>query len=141
MPVVLVVDDDPGARKPLARLLLAEGYEVELAAEAGVAMAKVLSRWPDLILLDIGIPRMDGLTFLWRIRETSAGREVPVIVITGSEGEEDVRRAQELGVKDYLVKSQFKVCELLELVKRYAGGGGGGGGGKGTAAEGVASET
>jgi DNA-binding response OmpR family regulator len=134
MAVVLVVDDDPAARKPLARLLIAEGYEVECAADAGVAMAKVLARWPDLILLDVAIPRMDGLTFLWRIRETSAGRGVPVIVISGHEGEEDLRRAQELGVKDYLVKSQFKVRELLELVRRYAGG-------NSAAAEGVASET
>ena len=121
MAVVLVVDDDPSARKPLARLLEQEGYDVDCAADALVALSRVMHRAPDLILLDIMIPRMDGLTLLWRIRETSAGREIPVIIITGHDGEENVRRAQELGVKDYLIKSQYKVRELLELVRRYTG--------------------
>ena len=134
MAVVLVVDDDPSARKPLARLLEQEGYEVDCAADALIALSRVMHRCPDLILLDIMIPRMDGLTLLWRIRETSAGREIPVIIITGHDGEENVRRAQELGVKDYLFKSQYKVSELLELVRRYAGN-------KGETAEGVVSES
>jgi CheY-like chemotaxis protein len=134
MAVVLVVDDDPSARKPLARLLEQEGYDVDCAADALVALSRVMHRCPDLILLDIMIPRMDGLTLLWRIRETSAGREIPVIIITGHDGEDNVRRAQELGVKDYLIKSQYKVRELLELVRRYAGN-------KGETTEGVVSES
>ena len=134
MAVVLVVDDDPAARKPLARLLELEGYVVDCAADACVAIARIGARPPHLILLDIGIPRMDGLTLLWRIRETAAGRGIPVIVISGHDGEEYVRRAQELGVKAYLVKSRFKTCELVELVRRYVTG-------AGEAAEGVASES
>ena len=120
MALVLVVDDDPAARKPLARLMEQEGYEVDCAADACIALSRVMHRAPDLILLDIMIPRMDGLTLLWRIRETSAGREIPVIIITGHDDEENVRRAHELGVKQFLVKSRYKVCDLLELVRRYA---------------------
>jgi two-component system chemotaxis response regulator CheY len=134
MGIVLVVDDDPGARKPLARLLEGEGYVVEVAADCGVAMAKVMGPARlDLILLDVGLPRMDGLTFLWRIRETAAGRSIPVIVVSGDGEEDTIRRAEELGVKDYLVKSRFKTCELLELVRRYVR--------KGEEAEGLVSET
>ena len=137
MALVLVVDDDPAARKPLARLLEQEGYEVDCAADACIALSRVMHRAPDLILLDIMIPRMDGLTLLWRIRETSAGREIPVIIITGHDGEEYVRRATELGVKDYLLKSQYKVRELLDLVRGYCTIKGE----EGEAAEGVARES
>jgi DNA-binding response OmpR family regulator len=134
MTVVLVVDDDPADRKPLVRLLEMEGYVVDWADDAVVALACVMNRCPNLILLDIAIPGLDGLTFLWRIRETSVGREIPVIIITGHDEEENVRRAYELGVKEYLVKSRFKTSELLELVRRYASR-------TGEEAEGVASES
>ena len=134
MGIVLVVDDDPAARKPLARLLEGEGYIVDVAADCVVAMAKVMARPRlDLILLDIGLPRMDGLTFLWRIRETAAGRTIPVIIISADGEDDTIRRAEELGVKDYLVKSRFKTCELLELVRRHVR--------KGEEAEGLVSET
>ena len=134
MGIVLVVDDDPAARKPLARLLEGEGYSVQVAPDGGVAMAKVLGSSPvDLILLDVGLPRMDGLTFLWRIRETAAGRTIPVIIVSGDGEEDTMRRAEELGAKDYLVKSRFKTRELLELVRRYTR--------KGEKAEGLVSET
>jgi len=119
MATVLVVDDDPAARKPLARLLQMEGHEVVCAENAVMAMAAALGRRPDLILLDVAIPPMDGLTFLFLLREKPAGKEVPVIVISGMEDARTQQRARELGVTHYLVKSQYKTRELLDLVRGF----------------------
>jgi DNA-binding response OmpR family regulator len=119
MSTILIVDDDPQTTKPLARLLEMEGHKVYSAGNALMAMATALDRTPDLILLDVAIPPMDGLTFLFLLRERPAGKDVPVIVITGMEDESTMRRARELGVAEYLVKSQFKTRDLLDLVRRY----------------------
>lgn len=119
MAKVLIVDDDPGARKPLARLLEMEGYQVVSAANATIAMAQALGEAPDLILLDVAMPPMDGLTFLFLLREKSCGKSLPVIVISGQEDESTIARARALGVEDYLVKSHFKTSRLLELVRKH----------------------
>jgi CheY-like chemotaxis protein len=119
MAVVLVVDDDPGVRKPLARLLKMEGHEVVCAENAVMAMAAALGNRPDLILLDVAIPPMDGLTFLFLLRDKPGGKDVPVIVISGLEDEGTMRRAKDLGVMEYLVKSKYKTSDLLGLVRKY----------------------
>ena len=119
MATVLVVDDDPQITKPLARLLKMEGYDVYCAANAIMAMAQALHYQPDIILLDVAMPPMDGLTFLFLLRDKSYGRTVPVIVITGQEDERTIRRAQDLGVNHYLVKSQYRTRDLLALIRQY----------------------
>ena len=119
MATVLVVDDDPQITKPLARLLKMEGYDVCCAANAIMAMAQALHHEPDIILLDVAMPPMDGLTFLFLLRDKPYGRTVPVIVITGQEDENTMRRARNLGVNDYLIKSQYKTRDLLALIRQY----------------------
>lgn len=119
MPTILVVDDDPAARKPLARLLQMDGYEVVCAENAVAAMAQALGRRPDLILLDVAMPPMDGLTFLFLLRERSFGRDVPVIIVTAQDDPNTVERARKLGVCEYLVKSRFKTSELLDLIRHH----------------------
>jgi DNA-binding response OmpR family regulator len=119
MATILVIDDDPQARKPLARLLQMEGYDVFCAENAVAAMAAAIDHRPDLILLDVAIPPMDGLTFLFLLRERPFGKDVPVIVISGRDDARTMHRARELGVHEYLVKSQYKTSQLLDLVRRY----------------------
>jgi CheY-like chemotaxis protein len=118
MQTILVVDDHDETRRPLLRLLQLEGYNALGAANAFEALAASNNSNPDLILLDVMIPPMDGLTFLMRIREDSASREVPVIVVSGLSDPQTVARAKELGVREHLVKSQFTPEELLEAIKR-----------------------
>jgi CheY-like chemotaxis protein len=62
---------------------------------------------------------MDGLTFLFLLRDKPCGRTVPVIVISGQEDQSTIRRAQNLGVNDYLIKSQFTTAQLLGLIRQY----------------------
>ena len=119
MATILVVDDDPAALKPMARLLKMEGHDVVCAENAIMAMATALNSRPNLILLDVAIPPMDGLTFLFLLRERPFGKEIPVIVISGRDDARTMHRARELGVHEYLVKSQYKTSELLDLVRRY----------------------
>lgn len=119
MATVLVVDDDPQITKPLARLLKMEGYDVYCAANAIMAMAQALHHEPDLIVLDVAMPPMDGLTFLFLLRDKPFGRTVPVIVVSGQEDESTMRRARNLGVNDYLIKSQYKTRDLLALIRQY----------------------
>ena len=119
MPTILVVDDDPAARKPMARLLQMDGYEVVCADNAFTAMAQAIGRHPDLILLDVAMPPMDGLTFLFLLRERSFGRDVPVIVVTGQDDPNTIERARKLGVCEYLVKSRFKTSDLLDLIRHH----------------------
>jgi CheY-like chemotaxis protein len=119
MALVLVVDDDPRDRKPLARLLEMEGHRVLTADNAVAAMAAAGGERPDLIILDVSLPPMDGLTFLFLLREKPYGRSMPVIVVSGHDDERTIERARQLDVRAYLVKSHFKMSELLELVRQY----------------------
>ena len=119
MSLVLVVDDHADTRKPLVRLLQLEGYQAVGASTALEALAAAQQSPPDLILLDVMIPPMDGLTFLMRLREEPRGRDVPVIVVSGLSDPQTISRAKELGVREHLVKTQFTPDELLAAVKRH----------------------
>ncbi len=118
MQTILVVDDHDETRRPLLRLLQLEGYRAVGAANAFEALAMSNNEKPDLILLDIMIPPMDGLTFLMRIREDATSRGIPVIVVSGLSDPQTIARAKDLGVKEHLVKTQFTPQELLDAVKR-----------------------
>lgn len=116
---VLLVEDQAETRRPLARLLRQEGYDVLTAADAYAAGAAVRNDHPDLILLDVGIPPMDGLTLLTLLKDDPQVPKIPVIMVTGLTDEHTQARAQALGVKEYLVKSQFAPEELLSAVRRH----------------------
>jgi two-component system sensor histidine kinase/response regulator len=119
MATILVVDDHAETLKPLLKLLQLEGYNAIGAANALQALGAAQQSNPDLILLDVMIPPMDGLTFLMRLREEKNGREIPVIVVSGLSDPQTIARARELGVREHLVKSHFTPEELLAAVKRH----------------------
>jgi DNA-binding response OmpR family regulator len=119
MSTILVAEDNADARRPLVRLLKMEGYDVLVATNAFEAMAAAQRGNPDLILLDVAMPPIDGLTLLSRLRETQEGRDTPVILVTGMCDALTHTRAEELQVKEYLVKSQFTPDELLKLIKLH----------------------
>ncbi len=119
MGTILVVDDHAETRRPLVRLLQLEGYQVQGAGNAFEAIGLFNQAIPDLILLDVMIPPMDGLTFLMRLREDVRGRDVPVIVVSGLSDAQTIARARELGVREHLVKTQFTPQQLLEAVKLH----------------------
>ena len=120
MPTVMLVDDTDVARETLARLLRREGYAT-LTASDGVEALRVLEEQPapDLILLDVMMPRLDGLALLERLHEHPQWKALPVIMLTGVADTHAVHRAEQLGAKDYLVKAAFSVREMMDHVKWY----------------------
>ncbi len=95
-----------------------EGYDVIGVASALEALASARNQKPDLVLLDVMIPQLDGLTFLMLFREDRHFRDVPVVLLTGVSDEHTLNRARELGVKDYLLKAQYTPDHLLSVVQR-----------------------
>ena len=119
MSTILVAEDSPDARRPIVRLLKSEGYTVLSASDSMEAMAFAQRFDPDLIVLDVGMPPFDGLTLLSRLRDGNGITDVPVIVVTGMSDELTHRRAEELGVKEYLLKAHFTPEYLLSCVKKH----------------------
>lgn len=115
---ILVVDDQAETRKVVGNLLKQHGYHVVMAADAYAAMGMAKKSNPDLILLDVMIPPMDGLTFLLLLRQDPEARDLPVVLMTGLSDPNTVMRARDLGVKDHLVKGEFTPQQLLEAIKK-----------------------
>jgi CheY-like chemotaxis protein len=116
---ILVVDDHPVTREPLARLLQFEGFRTACAANGVEALAAVAQSRPDLILLDVMMPKMNGVDFLEHLRRDPDGASIPVIGLTGVFDPNHLARLRELGVADVLTKARFTVEQLLECVRRH----------------------
>jgi two-component system KDP operon response regulator KdpE len=110
---VLVVDDEPQIRRFLRASLTGHDYQVIEAATGQEALNQVVSAKPDLVILDLGLPDMDGLEVLRRVREWS---QVPIVVLSVREREQDKIAALDAGADDYLTKP-FGVGELLARLR------------------------
>jgi two-component system response regulator MprA len=111
---VLVVDDEPALRDALESSLAFEGYDVATACDGLEALDAVAANHPDLVLLDIMMPRMDGLTTVRRLR--SRGDTVPVLMLTARDAVGDRVTGLDVGADDYLAKP-FELDELLARVR------------------------
>ncbi|MBV9416732.1 MAG: response regulator transcription factor [Solirubrobacterales bacterium] len=124
---VLVVDDDPPLRRMLARTLSAEGYEVTVAGDGGGALAEAERTAPDVIVLDVAMPGLDGLTVARRLR--GKGLPTPILMLTARDAVPDRVAGLEAGADDYLVKPfavQELIARLRALIRRGGDGIGGG---------------
>ena len=114
---ILVVDDSITIRKITSRLLERNQYSVSTAKDGVDAVGVLQEHIPDLILLDIEMPRMDGFELAMHVRNSEYLQHIPIIMITSRSGDKHKRRAQEIGVNDYLGKP-YKEHELLEHIQR-----------------------
>jgi DNA-binding NarL/FixJ family response regulator len=115
MKTVLVIEDEPHMRTNLATLLRLEGYQVLEAANGRLGVEAALSGRPDIILCDISMPDMDGLTVISIIRGTPGLAAVPFIFLTARGDPRDVRAGMKLGADDYLPKP-FTATDLLDAI-------------------------
>jgi two-component system response regulator MprA len=116
---VLVVDDDPPLRRMLQRTLTAEGFEVGLAADGAAALVAVEADAPDLIVLDVAMPGLDGVSVCRRLR--AKGLATPVLMLTARDAVPDRVEGLEAGADDYLVKpfaTEELVARLHALLRR-----------------------
>ncbi|MCR2791483.1 response regulator transcription factor [Microbacterium sp. zg.Y625] len=111
---ILVVDDEPHIAALLSRALTAEGHSVEVADNGNDALARAADPDVDLVLLDVGLPGMDGIEVLRRLR--ALGSIVPVIILTARSGTRDTVDGLDAGANDYVPKP-FVVAELLARVR------------------------
>jgi DNA-binding response OmpR family regulator len=114
MTSVLLAEDDPAISEPLARALRREGYDVDVASDGPETLEAAKNGGIDLIVLDIGLPRIDGLEVCRRIR--SLGQSVPVLILTARADEVDTVIGLDAGADDYVTKP-FRLAELLARVR------------------------
>jgi two-component system, OmpR family, alkaline phosphatase synthesis response regulator PhoP len=114
---ILFIEDESALQETFGDLLTGEGYEVirALDGQSGLRLAK--SEKPNLILLDLILPKMNGFEVLEGIKKDDEAKDIPVIILTNLESAGDVQKAIEFGAKDYLVKANYKMKEVLEKIK------------------------
>ncbi len=123
MEQVLVVDDDHSLRRMLERTLVAEGFGVHAVADGGAALAAIERATPDLVVLDVAMPGMDGIAVCRRLREKGFGQ--PVLMLTARDAVTDRVAGLEAGADDYLVKpfaTEELVARLRALTRRGGAG-------------------
>ncbi len=119
-PLVMVVDDSLTVRKITSRMLTREGFEVATAKDGVDGLQQLEDIQPDMILLDIEMPRMDGFEFARNMRADPKVRHIPIIMITSRTADKHRNRAMELGVNEYMGKP-YQEEQLLMLIRQYTG--------------------
>ncbi|PRX44319.1 DNA-binding response OmpR family regulator [Prauserella shujinwangii] len=114
MSTVLLAEDDPAIAEPLSRALQREGYDVEIVSDGPGTLAACTQRRVDLLVLDLGLPGMDGLEVCRRLR--AGGAEIPVLMLTARTDEVDFVVGLDAGADDYVAKP-FRLAELLARIR------------------------
>ena len=117
---VLVVDDSPTLRALHRSVLENAGYRVVEAEDGGEALVALQKEPADVVITDIQMPGMDGLTLIRRLREAAEWRRLPIIVVSQYGRKEDLQKAAALGADRYVVKSSFDPQRFLEMVQELA---------------------
>lgn len=117
MKKILFIEDEEALQRAMGEMLKQNNYVVfkALDGEAGLQMAR--KELPDLILLDLILPRKNGFDVLEELKKAAATKNIPVIVLTNLEGSAEVERALSLGATTYLVKANYKLDELVAKIE------------------------
>mgnify|MGYP001577442948 FL=1 len=117
MKKILIIEDDKFLRELIARKLEREGYETSEAVDGEVGFKKIKEETPDLVLLDLILPGIDGFEVLSKMKDDVAVSQIPVIILSNLGQKEDVDRGLKLGAIDYLIKAHFTPGEIIEKVR------------------------
>ena len=116
MKKIIIVEDEEILRNLLYKKLTAEGYKVETAEDGEEGLAKIKVDRPDLILLDIIMPKMNGIEMMEEMAKEESLKGIPVIVVSNSGQPVEIDKAQKLGARDWLVKTEFEPQEVIDKV-------------------------
>jgi DNA-binding response OmpR family regulator len=116
---ILIIEDDKFLRELIVQKLIKEDYEVVEAVDGEDGIRKIKEEKPDLVLLDLILPGIDGFEVLTKMREDVEIASIPVIILSNLGQKEDVERGLKLGAKDYLIKAHFTPGEIIEKIKKY----------------------
>lgn len=114
---ILIIEDDQFLRDLMERKLEKEGFQVETAIEGEAGLQKIQSWGPNLVLLDIILPGLDGFSILEKVKKDPATTNVPIILLTNLGQRDDVEKGLKLGAVGYLVKAHFTPGDIVEKVK------------------------
>ena len=118
MKKILFVEDESALQETFKDFLNQEGYQMVSALDGEIGLRLAKTEKPDLILLDLILPKKDGFEVLEELKKEEGTKDIPVIVLTHLEEMEDVQRAIELGARDYLVKANYSLKEVVEKIKK-----------------------
>lgn len=118
MAKVLIVEDDLALGEIYMTRLTAEGFEVKLVHDGELALSSAVEYEPDLVLLDIMMPRISGFDVLDILRNTPKTKDYKIVVISALSEQDKIEQAKALGSDDYLIKSKTTVADLVEKVKQ-----------------------
>lgn len=114
---VFIVEDDPLMSRMYQKIFTFEKYEVEVAGDGEEAMAKIADANPTIILLDIMMPKMNGLQVLEKLKADPLTKHIPVVMLTNLAGQQDAETALSKGAVKYIVKSEYEPKEVADMVK------------------------
>ncbi len=115
---ILVVDDEPTIVRLMEFILARQGHQMMAAVNGEEALSKIQSEQPDLVLLDIMMPRIDGYEVAQRLRADPATAALPIIMLSAKAQDEDIRKGVEVGVDEYITKP-FTPDHLVQVVAKY----------------------
>ena len=115
---VLLVEDDTFLANIYKTKFEMEGFKVTVAENGELGLNEAKKNKPDVILLDILLPKMDGFTVLEHLKDEASTKDVPVILLTNLGQKDDVEKGLKLGAVDYLIKAHFKPSETVDKVKK-----------------------
>lgn len=116
--LILLVEDDEFLAELYATKLDLEGFEVALAVDGEKGLKMIKEKKPDLILLDIILPKMDGFEILKMIKADKELKNIPVILLTNLSQKDEVKKGLDLGANDYLIKAHFMPSEVVKKIKQ-----------------------
>jgi len=114
---ILVIEDDKFLRELISRKLTGEGFDVLEAVDGEEGIKKIKEGKPDLVLLDLILPSIDGFEILTRVRDDPEVSSIPVIILSNLGQREEVEKGLKLGAIDYLIKAHFTPGEIIEKIK------------------------
>ena len=118
MKKILIIEDEAIIRDLLKGKLVKEGYEVVTAGNGVKGLEELKKEKPDLVILDVIMPRMGGFEVMEKMSEDSQLKEIPIVVVSNSGQPVELNKAKELGAKDWLIKTEFDPQEVIAKVKK-----------------------
>ncbi len=118
MKKILFIEDESALQKTFNEILTQEGYEMMSALDGEIGLKLAKEKKPDLILLDLILPKIHGFDVLKQLKQDPQTKDIPIIVLTNLEGIGDVEKAIELGATTYLVKAQYGLDEVIAKIKK-----------------------
>ena len=118
---ILIVEDESVLQQSLVNKIQRDGWQASSALNGEVGLRSLKRKKPDLILLDIRMPKMGGLEMLKEVRKKYDKKELPVIILTNYDEKENVSRSLELGAEIFLVKANYSLDDIMEKIKEVLG--------------------